>query len=294
MAERRRRVQRQRLGARHADLQRPPVGLLDHSDSPGAGRQSHDIAVNATTDTIYVATVTSAGSSNVISVFDGATCNATTTTGCDQSPALMTVGPSDGCSAVAVAVNEASNTIYATNTECCNVPILGDKVYVYNGATCDAADTTGCSSDPATVTAGFNPTGIAVDEETNTIYAPLLADGEHAGNVAVINGATCNGANTSGCGQTPSLAPAGFGPLAAAIDPTTHAVYVANVEDTSLSVIDGKHCNGARSAQCGRATDKLAVDDYPRSLAIDPTVGTAYVSSGVKGTVSVVRLKPRG
>ena len=252
------------------------------------------IAVNATTDTIYVATATSAGSSNVISVFDGATCNATTTTGCDQSPALMTVGPSDGCSVVAVAVNEASNTIYATNTERCSGTILGDKVYVYNGATCDAADTTGCNSAPATVTAGFNPTGIAVDEETNRIYAPLLADGEHAGNVAVINGATCNGVTTSGCGQTPSLAPAGFGPLAAAIDPATHFVYVANEEDTSLSVIDGKHCNGARDDKCGRATDKLAVDDYPVSLAIDSAVGSAYVSSGVKGTVSVVQLKPRG
>ena len=250
------------------------------------------IAVNATTHTIYVATATGTGSSNVISVFDGATCNATTTTGCDQAPALMTVGPSDGCSTVEVAVNEASNTIYATNTEFCSGTILGDTVYVYNGASCDAADTTGCSNPAATVTAGFNPGEIAVDEETNTIYAPLLADGEGAGRVAVINGATCNGPDTSGCGQTPSLAPAGFGPVAAAIDPTTHRVYVTNIEDMSLSVIDGKHCNGARNNQCDR-TDKLAVDDYPGSLAIDPAVSTAYVASGVKGTVSVVQLRPR-
>ena len=60
---------------------------------------------------------------------------------------------------------------------------------------------TGCGDAIATITAGFNPMAIAVDQATNTVYAPLLADGEHAGNVAVINGATCNASNTSGCGR---------------------------------------------------------------------------------------------
>ena len=145
------------------------------------------IAVNSATGTVYVGTATSGGA-NRVSVFNGATCNAATTTGCSQPPALMTVGATDGCSFVGVAVNETSNTIYATNTEQCSEPFLGDKVYVYNGATCDATNMTGCGDALATITAGFNPMAIAVDQATNTVYAPLLADGEYAGNVAVING----------------------------------------------------------------------------------------------------------
>ena len=50
-----------------------------------------DIAVNAATDTIYVATITSSGP-DLVSVFNGATCNATNTGGCDQTPATVAVG----------------------------------------------------------------------------------------------------------------------------------------------------------------------------------------------------------
>ena len=58
------------------------------------------IAVNSATGTVYVGTATSGGA-NGVSVFNGATCNAATTTGCGQPPALMTVGATDGCSFVA-------------------------------------------------------------------------------------------------------------------------------------------------------------------------------------------------
>jgi DNA-binding beta-propeller fold protein YncE len=98
--------------------------------------------------------------------------------------------------------------------------------------------------------------------------------------------------NTAGCGQTPSVTPAGFGPVAVAVDPTTHVVYVANIEDTSVSVIDGKHCNALHTGGCNQAPDMLPVDDYPAWISIDPAVGTAYVTSGVNGTVTVVRLEP--
>jgi DNA-binding beta-propeller fold protein YncE len=161
---------------------------------------------------------------------------------------------------------------------------------VYDGATCDAANMTGCGDAPARITAGFNPNGIAIDQATNTVYAPLLADGEYAGNVAVINGAICNASNTSGCGQTPSLTQAGFGPVSAAVDPTTHNVYVTNIEDTSVSVIDGKHCSGANTNHCNEPPSLVSVDDYPTAVAIDPSVGTAYVTSATKGTVTVVPL----
>jgi DNA-binding beta-propeller fold protein YncE len=251
-----------------------------------AGHPS-DIAVNTTTGTIYVATATNAGS-DVISVFDATTCNAATTTGCGQLPATMTVGPSSGCSSLAITVAEATDTIYATDTTLCATPFLGDQVYVYDGTICRSGHTTACGNPVATITAGLNPSDLAVDEATSTLYAPLLADGEQPGYVAVIDAGTCNGSNTAGCAQPPALAPVGFGPVAAAIDPRTDRVFVTNVQDTTLSVIDVKRCNGTVTDRCDEPTDKLAVDDYPSSIAIDPTVGTAFVTSNVKDTVSVV------
>jgi DNA-binding beta-propeller fold protein YncE len=252
------------------------------------------ITVNSATGTVYIGTATSGGA-NGVSVFNATTCNASTSAGCGQAAARLTagpvLGPSEECGGwfVGVAVNEATNTLYATNTEGCGG--RGEKVFVYDGATCDAANTTGCGDALATITAGSNPTAIAVDPATNTVYAPLLAGAEHAGNVAVINGATCNGSNTAGCDQTPALAPVGFGPTSAAVDPRTHNVYVTNVQDTSVSVIDGSRCNGTDASHCAPVVqDKISVDDYPNAVAVDPKVGTAYVTSGPKGTVTVVPL----
>ena len=64
--------------------------------------------------------------------------------------------------------------------------------------------------------------GIAVDPATDTIYVANHADGDYPGTVSVINGATCNGTDTSGCGQTPATTAAGFGAIGVAIDPATH------------------------------------------------------------------------
>jgi DNA-binding beta-propeller fold protein YncE len=159
---------------------------------------------------------------------------------------------------------------------------------VYNGARCGSGDTSGCGPAAATITAGLNPLDVAVDPDTNTVYAPLLRDGEAPGQVAVIDGSRCNGSDTSRCGQAPTVVPVGFGAVSAAVDPITHRVYVVSDEDASVSVIDGRRCNGSRTADCNRPPSKLPVDDYPMGIVIVPEVGTAYVTSAAKGTVSVV------
>jgi DNA-binding beta-propeller fold protein YncE len=250
------------------------------------GGNPDSIAVDAATGTLYVATLTSSGP-NLISVFNAATCNATHTTGCGQTPAVLRVGDSaSGNSVLSLTVNQATNTIYATNLVLAN-PFVGDSVYVINGATCDAAATTGCGQTPAAITAGFNPWGIAVDQTTDTIYTANIANGEGPGTVSVINGATCNGTDHSGCGQTPATAPTGFGAIAVAIDPATNAVYVANIQDTSVTVINGATCNGTDSTGCGQAHAMVAVGNYPGPIAVDPAARTAYISNG-DNTVSVI------
>jgi DNA-binding beta-propeller fold protein YncE len=251
------------------------------------GGHPDDIAVDAATGTVYVATLTSSGP-NLISVFNAATCNATHTTGCGQAPAVLKVGDSaGGSSALSLAVNQVTNTIYATNVVTNTVPFGGDSVYVINGATCDASKSTGCGQTPATVKAGFNPWGIAVDQATDTIYTANIADGEHPGTVSVTNGATCNGTDHSGCGQIPTAAPAGFGAVGVAIDPATNTIYVSNIQDTSVSVIEGATCNGTDSTGCSQAHAKVAVGNYPGAITVDPTSGTAYIGNG-DNTLSVI------
>jgi YVTN family beta-propeller protein len=264
------------------------------------GGNPDDIAVNAATDTVYVATITSSGP-DLLSVFNGDTCNAASTVGCNQTPATAAVGSSGdapGNSSLNLAVNRETNTIYLSNVfNTANgepPPFLGNTVYVLNGAICDAANTSGCSHTPATVTiaanppVGSNPSGIAVDQTTNTIYTANIADGEHPGTASVINGATCNGQNTSGCDQTPAAAPAGFGAVGIAVDPATHDVYTTNTQDASVSMISGSTCNGLNTPACGQTPQKVAVGDYPGSIAIDPAANTAYVQT-IEG-VSVMPL----
>jgi DNA-binding beta-propeller fold protein YncE len=146
---------------------------------------------------------------------------------------------------------------------------------------------------PLTPPGGLAPWGIAVDEVTDTIYVALQADGDYAGRVAVIDGATCNGSNTTGCSQTPPTAAAGFGSSELGLDPTTHTVYATNTEDASLSVIPGAICNRFISFGCGLVLPRLATGTYPGfnpgTIAVDAADRTAYVANEAGG-ISVIPL----
>jgi DNA-binding beta-propeller fold protein YncE len=276
------------------------VGCADRPVLRVPGGNPDGIAVNTTTGTLYVATITARGP-NLISVFNAATCSATATTGCVQAPAVLHVGRSaGGNSMLNLAVNPATNTIYATNliTQGPHA-FTGSTVYVLNGATCDATHRTGCGQAPATIQVpaatrrGSTPVGIAADAATDTIYTAALNVGESASTVGVINGATCNGTNHTGCGHTPATVPAGFGTQGIAINSATGMVYANNIQDTSVSVINGKTCNGHHTTGCHHEPPKIAVADYPGAtqgapkqvgnspepIAIDPTTGTAYVET---------------
>jgi DNA-binding beta-propeller fold protein YncE len=276
------------------------VGCADVSTLQVPGGNAEAIAVDEATGTVYVGTITDSGP-NLLSVFNGATCNAYDTTGCDQVPATLAFGDSGGAfgnSLVNLAVNGATNTVYATNIADYNSGNwTGVSIYVVNGAICDASDTSGCDQTPTTITpgnpgalGGLNPWGLAVDESTDTVYVALKANGDFDGTVAVINGATCNGSNTTGCGQLPPTVAASFGVGYVAVDPFTHAVYATNNEDASVSVINGTICNGLVSIGCDLVPPRLPAGNYPGQMALDPVVATGYVSN-LEG-VSVVPLGP--
>ncbi len=255
------------------------------------GGNPYDIAVNTATNTVYVATITTSGP-DLISVFNGATCDATNRGGCDQTPATVAVGSSGHApnnSFLELAINPATNTIYAANVFNTGPneppPYLGNSVYVINGATCDAAKMSGCDKSPVAVKlaphppVGSDPFGIAVDDATDTVYTSNIADDEHPGTIAVINGATCNGSDHAGCGQTPATAPAGFGANQITVDQLTNRVYATSVSDTSVTTINGNTCNGSNATGCDDTQTEATVGDYPGWISVDPAVGTAYVTS---------------
>jgi len=111
---------------------------------------------------------------------------------------------------------------------------------VLNGATCDATVHTGCGQAPAAVTVGDDPRGLAVDPVTDTVYVANHAEGDFAGTVSVINGATCNGTDHTGCGQPPAQDAVGNYPSAIGIGTVLGTAYVSNLDNT-VSVVPLRH-----------------------------------------------------
>ncbi len=258
------------------------------------GGNADDQAIDVTTGTLYVGTATATATGpDLVSVFNASTCNAINTGGCGQVPASIAFGSSGGSfdnSEPVVAVNQVTNTIYATDTYGFDQDTwTSPGLYMMNGATCDAAHTTGCSQAAVLMPLGLSsttatgpgtaPWGLAVDEATNTVYLSLVAGGDYVTDVAVVNGASCNGYVTSGCNQVaPQVPRAGYSAFGITVDPFTHDVYVANLQDTSVSVIDGASCNGLVTFGCDQPASKLPAAQAPVSIVTDPGVGTLYVA----------------
>ncbi len=112
---------------------------------------------------------------------------------------------------------------------------------------------------------------------TDTVY---IANGEGPGTVSMINGVACNGQHPSGCRHPARTIAAGFGANGIAIDPATDRVYAANIQDTSVSVINGATCNARHTTGCGQNPPRTSVGDYPSEIAVDPAARTAYVQDG--------------
>jgi DNA-binding beta-propeller fold protein YncE len=177
-------------------------------------------------------------------------------------------------------VNLATSTVYVGNR--------GDgTVSVINAAACNAHHRSACGQPWAMVSVGDSPQGVAVDRATDTIYtANGFFGGENA--VSVIDGRTCNSGESSGCGQTPAKTTAGDRAFAVAVNPATETIYVANRNDNTVSVIDGRSCNGSYTTGCGETWATVAVGASPQALAVNTATNTIYVTNTNDNTVSVI------
>jgi DNA-binding beta-propeller fold protein YncE len=240
----------------------------------------YGLAVDQPTDTIYATNIfNSSGPGDTVSVINGATCNASVTTGCLGTTATVTVGSAPA----GVALNERTDTIYVANSN-------EQTLSVIDGATCNATDSSGCGINPATVTVGNDsaPAGLAVDPATDTIYVDNTGDNT----VPVIDGATCNSKITTGCDHTPADVPVGrqfYGFVS--VDPSTHLVYVSDNLDDSVSIIDGRTCDATNTSGCDRPPRTVPVGGNPTGLSVDPHHHTVYVDDNGFGPVSFFRLQ---
>ena len=182
----------------------------------------NSVAVNTTTDKIYVANtgsfVYSTGTNHGnVTVIDGATNSTTTVT---DPNALAPGGPDSR--GFGVAANSTTNKIYVANQRSNNVTLI-------DGAT----NSTTTIADPN----AFAPVAVAQDSLTNRIYVAnagcsVTSIGCHnPGSVTVINGA----ANST----TTIIDPQANTPEAVAVNAMTNRIYVTNVISGNLSVIDG-------------------------------------------------------
>ena len=131
-------------------------------------------------------------------VFSGATCDATNTTGCGQTPEIITGGLSSSALSNAlpwgIAVDQATDTIYVTLS---GGGDYSSGLWVINGAICNGSDVAGCNQVPPNIPTGYNALGLAVDPLTHVVYTANFFDST----LSVVEGAICNRFTSLGCGS---------------------------------------------------------------------------------------------
>jgi YVTN family beta-propeller protein len=222
------------------------------------------VAVNPTTQMVYVVN----NSSNSVSVIDEATNQVTATI--DLTAAA---GSFPGPGHDSIAVNPATNTIYAAYETTVSLTIGGStlsvfqgQVAVIDGATNQIATTITLPLDPAG--ARMLPQAMAVNPVTNTIYVASYPTADADDAVAVINGSTNQVATSI---DLPDLEI----PTGVAVNSLTDRVYVTTQDN--LWIIDGS--TNTPSPSTGMAGDLLM------GVAVDESTDMVYATAGLSALV---------
>ncbi|MGO9957851.1 MAG: hypothetical protein ACLP50_18090 [Solirubrobacteraceae bacterium] len=170
---------------------------------------------------------------------------------------------------------------------------IDDDLSVINPTRCNAQDTDGCRPVPPGVTVGATEGDVA-DPAVDTVYAVSVN-----GPVTMIDTRLCNAPQPAGCARPPAMFTAGdfapgTGPFAAAIDPITHTLYLANNgtgSDGTVTVIDDRTCNATIQSGCGSTATLDVPTGYPNAVVVDPQTDTLYVSSDAAGRPAPASLR---
>ena len=208
-----------------------------------------------------------------LALVDTTACNAQEVSGCTAIPATTPIGTNP----LGIDADPGTRTLYVANQNDSNVSVIDQS-------RCNARRTDGCRAVAPTMTGGFDVGSVGVDPVTHTVY--LTSQAEQT--LTVLDGTRCNGHVIRGCAV---LAPTTYvqaQPAEAAIDPSTHTLYVPNSVAGTVSVIDSSVCNASQLRRCGQDWPTIKVGDFPKTIVIDQDTHTGYVSNFNGATVSVI------
>lgn len=150
----------------------------------------------------------------------------------------------------------------------------------------------GSSSPPvlvATASVGKEPSGVAVDPVTHTVYVANRSDST----VSVIDGSThavtaTVPLDTRGGGAMRRFFRTPPSPTGIAVDPNTRALYVANAGDSTLAVIDESTHDIIATVPVGVGPVSYTAGFLSLKVAVDSGTHTVYVTHNGRKTVSVI------
>ena len=242
-------------------------------------------SIDQTTHTLYAGDTFA----NKVYAIDIKHCNAHDTSGCQATASSITVGMFPSLPVL----DTVTHTLYvpdATGTS--QSPSFND-ISVIDASTCNAQVTSGCTQTPGKITVGPNTFTIGLSAQTNTIYAPVLGQNFLNNTVWVINGASCQGSNESGCGSAVvAKAKVGLGPSSVVVDDTTQSVYVDNNANGdhpgTVSIINGTTCSGSNTSSCASAKSTITVGRSPTGMALDAAAHRVFVADFSHAAISVI------
>ena len=244
-------------------------GATNKTTTLTIGTAPTDVAVNPVTNKIYAGNF---GADNV-SVVDGATNTSTTVTA--------------GTTPFAVAVNSATNKIYVANRDSNNVTVidgvtsattavavgaspqhiavnpLTNKIYVLGGALTVIDGATNTTTNIPCSCNASSEADVEVNTATNKIYVTVATSA-----LFVVDGAT----NAT----TPITADQTF---ALAVNPGTNRIYLANFNNTVVTVVDGLTNSVITTVPTGT---------NPTAIAINSVTNKIYVANNGSNNVTVI------
>ena len=220
----------------------------------GVGTTPFRDVVNQSTHDVYVTN----RNSDTVSVIDESG---------DATTGSVTATIPVGSVPLGLAVDPALDQVYVANWG----NGTGDTVSVIDTITDTVIDT---------ITVGAGPVGVAVDPSTHNVYVTAfgVANTPDGHTVSVIDES-----GDAATGTVTATIDVGYGPYGMALDPVTHAVYVANYWSGTVSVIDE-----SGDADTGTVTATIGVQAGTQTVAIDPARHQVYAANANPRTVSVI------
>lgn len=229
-------------------------------------------AVDEATDTVYLA-----NAGGTVTLLNGARCNATVTSGCGVDLATVKVGGSP----VNEVIDPLTSTLYLAS------PNQG--VFVVDLAACSARSTAGCGQPVKLVKDPGGPDALDVDLASDTVYVTNGGVGNNAGNgdsVSIIDGATCNGSDDSGCGRAPHTVTVGSGANWITVDQADDTIYAANFNDGTVSVLNGADCNAIVTSGCASTPHTVVTGEGTAFVEVDEATHTLFTLNQDDNTLS--------